>query len=163
METDPDPTPEGNPDCANCKRAKSGCCKQHMREAIAAGAEPPKRGPGRPANKAKLAEDIRDGYVTIAVMVSSIPHPAAQGVGLSIGANAAQIGESWAELADRNPKVAQALRKLQQTSAVGMVVAAHMPILLTALVVTNSLPPELAAVLGPSFGVIVQQPQPPEA
>lgn len=146
MSDDTNPTPVGNPDCANCAKAKAGVCRQHAREAIGPAPEP--RGPGKPSNKAKLAESVTEGYVTLAVMVSAVPHPAAQAVGLSIGRQAGELGQAWAELADKNPKVKAALESLGRTSAVAMVVAAHVPIVVTALAVTGSLPPELAAVMG---------------
>lgn len=85
------------------------------------------------ARKAPLAPRVEQLYTMLGLGVSFAPAPWAQPVGLAIGAQAADCAAAWDQLAKENPRVREALERLLTASAVGTLLAAHVPIILAAV------------------------------
>lgn len=79
-----------------------------------------------PSKQGEFTEDITAFY-TMAGMAVAMRDPQC---GKAIVESAAKIGEEWDKLAESNAAVRKALRTLAKTTAVGTLIAAHMPIVM---------------------------------
>lgn len=103
--------------------------------------------------------DIKGGMANIYVMaagaVAMVPSPVVfeggptrtQAIGQAILENAEKIGGSWEQLAKENADVRAALERFLSVSAVGVLISAHVPILLVAATAYGFVPPQIAAMM----------------
>ena len=109
-----------------------------------------------PRSKApKIGEGMAGLYVMIGLGLAVIPSAPAKGDGLpvpvtmaigsSLVAQAEECGAAWEKLAAENPQVKAALEKILTVSVFSALIAAHLPVLVTAGTVTGVVPSGLAA------------------
>lgn len=74
-----------------------------------------------------IAEGITGLYQFAAIPLMGVrPHTA-----MALMANADDIGKAWEQAAVANPAIRKALLSLMGTSTIGIVVVAHMPVIMT--------------------------------
>lgn len=100
------------------------------------GAEVPETKPGKPVKPEPempepgvLAEGI-GGFYTFTGMMLLPLRPA---TGQALVANSEEIGKAWEQAARENPAIRKALLSLMKTTTVGVLVAAHLPVVMIAL------------------------------
>ena len=106
------------------------------------GAEVPPEKPGKPAKvevempePGVLAEGIA-GFYTFSGMMLLPMRPA---TGTALVENSAEIGKAWEAAARENPAIRKALLSLMKTTTVGVLVAAHLPVVMIAMGETKEL------------------------
>ena len=119
------------------------------------------RGPGRPpkakadtpptgaptvSGELRLIRDNLNGLYVQAGLLVSLAKPAS---GRVIVESAQSCSDAWVDLARTNPAVRRALVNMTRVSAVGAVVAAHVPIVMAVAADTGLLVPTPAGVPGP--------------
>lgn len=134
----PDAPAKDDPQPAAPRRRRSGTSRAERKaKAEAAGAAPkaPRaratRTPAKP--RVNIAESMAQLYTLAGVGVSMAPplDPAVrQAVGQALATQAEACGQAWAQLAKENERVRRALESLLTVSSVGVLLAAHVPIVL---------------------------------
>lgn len=76
-----------------------------------------------------IADGIGGLYTFIGMGIS----PMRPQTGMAIVANSADLGKAWEAAAAQNPAIRKALLAIMQTSTVGVLVAAHVPIVIAAM------------------------------
>lgn len=107
----------------------------------------------RRVKTAPIGERVSQLYTMAGMAVAMIPAgPSAvdpdttvtQAIGLAVATSADACGAAWQKLAEDNPRVRAALERMLTVSSFGELIAAHVPILIVAGLVSGALP----AVLG---------------
>lgn len=81
-----------------------------------------------PADR-KLASSVAEMYTMMGMVIAGIGEvkqdPGVHGTGVALMSQGEAIAETWMDLADKNPKVKNALKTFTEVSAVGAVVGIH--------------------------------------
>lgn len=110
-----------------------------------------------PADR-KLAASVAGGYQTIGALITGIgfriEDQGLVGTGAATINNSEMLAEAWMDLADKNPKVKDTLRRLTEVTTVGVLVSLHLATLMPLLIDRGVVPPGVAAMAfaGPDNG-----------
>lgn len=107
----------------------------------AAGSTSPRpRKPGRPSNRSNRAERVATLYLQMggALQMASVVDSRMFPIGEAIEANAAQLGDVWAQWAETSDRVAAMIDRMSFGGGGFAVLLAHLPILKAVMVSLNS-------------------------
>lgn len=113
--------------------------------------------PRTPADR-KLAASVAGGYQTIGALITGIgfriEDSGLVGTGTATINNSEMLAEAWMDLADKNPKVKDTLKRLTEVTTVGVLVSLHLATLMPLLIDRGVVPPGVAAMAfaGPANG-----------
>lgn len=136
---EPDSAAPADPQPAAPRRRRSGTSRAERKaKAEAAGAPAAPKAPRARATRTapkrvNIAESMAQLYTLAGVGVSMAPplDPLVrQAVGQALATQADACGQAWATLAKENDRVRRALESLLTVSSVGVLLAAHVPIVL---------------------------------
>lgn len=137
---EPDTAAPADPQPAAPRRRRSGTSRAERKAKAEAGAStgtpkaPRTRATRTPAKpRVNIAESMAQLYTLAGVGVSMAPplDPLVrQAVGQALATQADACGQAWATLAKENERVRRALESLLTVSSVGVLLAAHVPIVL---------------------------------
>lgn len=148
------------------KRKRSGTSgAERARRAKAAGGTSAPKTPRAPRSSSRrAAPKIADGMAQLYVMgglaMSFVPSgPAVAGplagqatitgaAGQAMVANAQTLGGVWEQAAKDDPRIREAIEKLLTVSTLGVIVTAHMPIVLAGLCAAGAVPEAALAMMG---------------
>lgn len=136
---EPDAAPVADPQPAAPRRRRSGTSRAERKAKAEAGGTAAPKTPARPRatrtapKRVNIAESMAQLYTLAGVGVSMAPplDPLVrQAVGQALATQADACGQAWATLAKENDRVRRALESLLTVSSVGVLLAAHVPIVL---------------------------------
>lgn len=137
------------------RRRRSGTSgAERARRAKQAAGTPTDKAPRAPRRAPAKRIDIKAGmtqlYTMAGLAVSMVPtqSPVPQAVGLQMGAQAEQCAAAWEQLAKENPRVREALEQLLTVSSVGVLIAAHAPIVTAGAAAAGALPAGAVEAMG---------------